>query len=167
MGRNQSIDVVRHLSVHDLDDMILRYESKADADKVDERVLRNLRFVQLRYSGMSVADSSDNLGISRKTGYNIQTAWNSDGPEGIVPRFSRGPEPRLTDDDIDRIESYLSSHPMDASMLRRYLRDNYGQDFSEKHIRNMFMGRGLKYSKELEHLIDGATGTDEPGAGPR
>ena len=94
-------------------------------------------------------EAAEIAGVSRKTGYNIQDAWNEGGMDGIIPHFSSGPMPRLSEQDVLEIESHLEANPMDASRLRAYILKNYGEDFTEKHIRNMFMGRGLRYSKDL------------------
>ena len=143
MGRRESVDIDRPLTDEALQNIISSYESMDTLCKRDERILRSLRFVQSRYRGNSVAESAQNIGISRKTGYNIQSAWNCGGLEAIAPRFSDGPKPRLSEDQMGEIENHLSSHRMDASMLRKYILDVYGEEFSEKHIRNMFLDRGL------------------------
>ena len=149
MGRKESIDIERHLTESALDAAIDSYESRADLTKSDERILRGLKFVQLRYQGNSVATAAINLGLSRKTGYNIQSSWNAGGIDGIIPKFSNGPKPRLSDAQVDEIIEYLSGHEMDASMLREYIQNTYGEKFTEKHIRNLFIDRGLKYSRDI------------------
>lgn len=149
MGRRESVDIDRPLTDEALQNIISTYESMDILCKRDERILRSLRFVQSRYRGNSVAESAQNIGISRKTGYNIQSAWNCGGLEAIAPRFSDGPKPRLSEDQMGEIENHLSSHRMDASMLRKYILDVYGEEFSEKHIRNMFLDRGLAYSRDV------------------
>lgn len=149
MGRKESVSIVRHIPESMLYLTITVYESMRSMSKSDERVLKRLRFVMCRYKGDSVAEAARKSEVSRKTGYNIQDAWNDGGLDGIIPRFSAGPEPRLSMDDMEDIERFLAENPMDASNLRRHIRAIYGEDFTEKHIRNMFMGRGLKYSREL------------------
>ena len=149
MGRKESIGIERHIPESTLDHTINSYETKDKLTKSDERVLRGLKFVQLRYRGASVATAASKLGLSRKTGYNIQSSWNSDGIDGITPRFSDGPKPRLSDLQIDEITEYLSKHEMDAAMLREHIQNTYGENYTEKHIRNMFIDRGLKYSKDV------------------
>lgn len=149
MGRKESLELIRHVPESTLQLTMMVYESMESRSKSDERVLRRLRFIKCRYNGMSVSDAADAAEVSRKTGYNIQEAWNSYGLDGIIPKFSAGPKPRLTESDMEEIELHLRENPMDAAALRRYIRDEYGEDFTEKHIRNMFIGRGLKYSREL------------------
>ena len=149
MGRKESLELIRHVPESMLQLTMMVYESMESRSKSDERVLRRLKFIKYRYHGMSVSDAADAAGVSRKTGYNIQEAWNSGGLDGIIPKFSSGPKPRLTDSDMAEIEAHIQEIPMDAATLRRYILDKYGEDFTEKHVRNMFMGRGLKYSREL------------------
>ena len=100
MGRRESVDIDRPLTDEALQNIISTYESMDILCKRDERILRSLRFVQSRYRGNSVAESAQNIGISRKTGYNIQSAWNCGGLEAIAPRFSDGPKPRLSEDQM-------------------------------------------------------------------
>lgn len=149
MGRKESLELIRHVPESMLQLTMMVYESMESRSKSDERVLRRLKFIKCRYSGMSVSDAAEAAGVSRKTGYNIQEAWNISGLDGIIPKFSTGPKPRLTEIDMKAIEMHLLEVPMDATALRCYIREEYGEDFTEKHIRNMFMGRGLKYSREL------------------
>ena len=149
MGRKESLELIRHIPESTLHLTLMVYESMNSRTKTDDRVYRRLKFVKCRYDGMSVSDAADCAGVSRKTGYNIQDAWNSGGLDGTIPKFSTGPKPRLSEEDMGEIEAYLHDNPMDASGLRCYIRENYGEDFTEKHVRNMFMGRGLKYSREL------------------
>ena len=149
MGRKESLELIRHVPESTLQLTMLVYESMTSRSKTDERVYRRLKFIRCRYNGMSVSDAAKFAGVSRKTGYNIQDAWNSDGLDGIIPRFSSGPKRRLSDTEMDEIAVHLCDNPMDASSLRCYIRENYGEDFTEKHVRNMFMGRGLRYSRDL------------------
>lgn len=149
VGRKESVQIEKPVPESMIQLSIMVYESMDSMSKVDSRVLRRLRFVLYRYRGHSVSEAAEIAGVSRKTGYNIQDAWNEGGMDGIIPHFSSGPMPRLSEQDVLEIESHLEANPMDASRLRAYILKNYGEDFTEKHIRNMFMGRGLRYSKDL------------------
>lgn len=149
MGRKESIAISRQVPEYLLRLTIIVYESQSIKSKSDERVLRNLRFVKYRYEGMSVAEAADAVGVTRKTGYLIQEAWNEGGVSGLIPKFPEGPRPRLSESDMREIEEYLADHPMDVSGLKEYISTRYGVQFTEKHIRNLFMGHGLKYAREL------------------
>lgn len=149
MGRKESIPISRQVPEYLLQLTIIVYESQSVKSKSDARVLRNLRFVKCRYDGMSVADSAEAIGVTRKTGYLIQEAWNKGGVSGIVPKFPEGPRPRLSESDIAEIEEYLTDHPMYVSGLKEHIAKRYGVEFTEKHIRNLFMGHGLRYAREL------------------
>lgn len=149
MGRTESLQISTTVPESLVVLTIVVYESSETISKTDARVIRRLKFILYRYRGASVAEASDLAGVSRKTGYNIQKAWNEGGMDSIIPHFSTGPAPRLSAEDMLEIQQYLEANPMDATSARAYIREHYGEDFSEKHIRNMFMGRGLKYSKDL------------------
>ena len=149
MGRKESVDIIRHIPDSVLRLTILVYQSLRDGSASDRRVLRSLQFIEERYRGRSMSESAEAVGISRKTGYNIQRAWNERGIEGVIPRFSNGPKPRLTPEQVLEIEGFLASNEVDISGLRRHVSESYGVSFSDKHLRTLFLGRGLRYARDI------------------
>ncbi|MDY6966886.1 MAG: helix-turn-helix domain-containing protein, partial [Halobacteriota archaeon] len=82
-------EVVRHLTVEDLDIIINKLEKNI-------RVLKRLYFIRHLYRGMGVEDAADIVGVTKKTGYDWLKAWNYKGYEGLIPNFGGGRPPKLS-----------------------------------------------------------------------
>jgi len=80
MTRTPSMKVEKWITSEELKKRIRTKEK-------DVKVLNRLHFVNYLYSGCSVPEISEKLGITKVTGYNWLERWNEDGYDGLIPRF--------------------------------------------------------------------------------
>jgi putative transposase len=90
MARPESIAIVRHITVEELNKKIKSLEK-------DVKVLRRLYFIKYRYEGDGVEESAKKIGISKPVAYIWQDRWNKDGYEGLKPKFAGGKPSKLSD----------------------------------------------------------------------
>ena len=66
----------------------------------NSRVLKRLYFVKFRCLGDSVEESATKVGVTKKTGYYWQDAWNKGNYAALIPHFGGGRKSKLTDEQI-------------------------------------------------------------------
>lgn len=135
-----------YVLLEDLERDIEFLETRA-ISRADMKVLSKLRFIHLRYRGLSVQQASEMMGISHQTGYNWQRQWNDGCYMLIVPGKSSGRPSRLTDDQMAEFADIVEKEGMTTSEARDALARMYGVEFSVKHMRAILLARGLMYSK--------------------
>jgi transposase len=72
-------EIIRHLSVNDLDRLL----HETDSDKLSKR----LTFVKRLYKCATVTDAADDVGKSSRTGSNWACRWNEGGLGKLTPNF--------------------------------------------------------------------------------
>ena len=148
MGNIEHVGIVKHMGLDELETMIRETESRTDlTDAKRKHVEQRLRFVRLRYKGYSVAEATDILGVNRQSGYNWQSAWNSGGPEALVPSFDGGAPSKLTDEQKTDLASYVAGRQMCTGEVRDYVMRAYGVEYTEEHISRILKSRGLVYRR--------------------
>jgi len=80
--KSEQIHIQKHVSLEEL--------NKNIRSERDGRILKRLYFVKYRYEGESVAASSQRVGITRSVGYLWQEKWNTNGYDGLIPRYWGG-----------------------------------------------------------------------------
>jgi len=100
MTRTPSMKVEKWITVEELKKRIRKKEK-------DVKVLNRLHFMNYLYSGLSVPEASEKLGITKVTGYIWLDRWNEDGYEGIIPRFAGGRPSKLTDEEKIELKEIL------------------------------------------------------------
>lgn len=83
MSRNTSMKIKKWITSEELKRRI-REKGK------DVKVLNRLHFMNYLYSGCSVPEASEKLGITKVTGYNSLKRWNEDIYNGLIPRLVGG-----------------------------------------------------------------------------
>jgi len=73
----------------------------------DVRTLKRLYFIKYRYQGLSVAEVSKNVGVTKMVGYYWQESWNGEGFSGLKPRFAGGSPSRLSEEQNIELRSIL------------------------------------------------------------
>ena len=81
-----------------LDELRGRYRSEKDS-RVKERLLAILHL----YEGKMVKEVSNIVKRSVRSIERWVREWNESGYEGLTPRFTGGPKPKLTDSEWDKI----------------------------------------------------------------
>ena len=95
MGRKQGKELVRHVTLEELNKMVKKEEKSV-------RVIERLYFIRHLYKGETLKEACDKVDITEPTGYAWLKSWNNQGYDSLVPAFSGGPKPKLGND--ERIE---------------------------------------------------------------
>ena len=72
---------------------------------------RRMRAVRLFEQGETQAEVSRRLRVSRTTAMRWAQAWEAEGPEGLRAAGRAGRKPRLSSDQLDRVEQALLGGP--------------------------------------------------------
>jgi hypothetical protein len=100
MARPIEIDIVKHLPVEELNKAASAYEKEFRSYAKAKRLYERLSFIRMRYKGYTVEEAASNVGMTTKTGYNIQELWNAGGMAALVPKFGGGRRSRMTDEPL-------------------------------------------------------------------
>ena len=141
MANVEQIEVIAHLSRRELVEKIKEYELGA-------KILKRLTFINLRYSGKSVKESSELLGISIVTGYKWQERWNSEGYAGLVPKYAGGRPPKLSEQQKEELWEVL--HTRDywtTSEVKHLILLKYSIEYSMDQIRRILNNYKMLFGK--------------------
>jgi putative transposase len=141
MGRKQEKEIVRHVTLDDLNKKIKREEKSV-------RVLERLYFIRFLYKGDKIKDACEKVNVSEPTGYSWLASWNNKGYSGLVPNFSGGPKPKLGDTEREELKRMLSTR--DAWTLREVkmlIKDKLNVEYSEMQVWRMLTSWNMHHAK--------------------
>jgi len=147
MARPTEIDIVRHVSPEDLNRAASAYENEFRSYAKAKRIYERICLIRMRYKGYSVEEAASAVGMSVKSGYNIQKLWNDGGMAAIEPSFNGGRKSMLTDDQKNEIAELLSITLMTTKDVRLYIKEEYGIDYSEKQVHVILKKMEMHHSK--------------------
>jgi transposase len=147
MVRPISVNIVRHVSENDLENMIRAARKEMDGYARSKKLYDRLLFVKMRYSGRTAEEASAIVGFSRATGYNTQDLWNSKGPEHLLPVPNPGRPSRMSDDQKTHLMSVLSVSPMETNDVRLYIQEEFGITYSIKQVHVILSKMRLHHAK--------------------
>jgi len=128
MGRNREYQVAKQISLNDL-------EKTIKAKEKDLRVLKRLYFIRLLYRGHVIEEASEKIGITMPTAYEWLKRWNKSGYGGLTPQFSGGPKPKLSEDEIETLNSLLKTKDnWKLNEVRELIKEQFGVEHSEMHV---------------------------------
>jgi len=119
MGRKQEKEIIRHVTLDDLNKRIKKEEKSV-------RILERLYFIRFIYKGDSIKEACEKVDISEPTGYSWLDYWNERGYDGLIPNFSGGPKPKLGDLEREDLKRMVAEK--DAWTLRE-VRDLIKHEF--------------------------------------
>lgn len=141
MAKWDRIGLKRQMSAEELDKRIKILEK-------DVKVLNRLHFIRNRYLGDSVELAASKSGVTKRVGYIWQERWNEEGYEGLIPKYGGGRPAQLTDNDKNDLKEILSKRDdWTTKEIKKLIKDRFGPDFSEKHVRSILKSLGLKFAK--------------------
>jgi transposase len=157
MARPESIKIVEHMPIEELEKLAkTRRESLSPAQIA--AVSRNIGFIRMRYRGFSVEEASGSVGITKPTGFKLQYRWNTSGFDGLIPGYSGGRRPRLSESDLTILSEALESEPMSTKSVRLFIRQRFGIDYSDKQVHviltNLKMHHAKPYPKDHRRPAD-------------
>jgi putative transposase len=141
MGRKQEKELVRHLTLEELNKMIKKEEKSV-------RVIERLYFIRFLYKGDRIKEACEKVEITEPTGYSWLKSWNEQGYDGLVPSFSGGPKPKLSND--EKIELRRLLEMKDAWTLREVrmlIRDKFRVDYSEMQVWRIMKSWNMHHAK--------------------
>jgi len=141
MGRKQEKELVRHLTLEELNKMIKKEEKSV-------RVIERLYFIRFLYKGDRIKEACEKVEITEPTGYSWLKSWNEQGYDGLVPSFSGGPKPKLSNDEKTELRRLLEKK--DAWTLREVrllIRDKFRVDYSEMQVWRIMKSWNMHHAK--------------------
>jgi len=141
MTRTPSMKVEKWITVEELKKRIRKKEK-------DVKVLNRLHFMNYLYSGLSIPEANEKLGITKVTGYNWLERWNEDGYDGLIPRFAGGRPSKLKDEEKSQLKEILTKRDdWTTKEIRNLICDRFGVKYSLKQVRIILRNLGLKFAR--------------------
>ena len=145
MARTEEIAIERHMTVENLNRYIKSLET-------DVKILKRLYFVKYRYEGLSVQESAERVGTSKQIGYGWQSRWNSEGYEGLIPKYAGGRPSKLSDKQKEMLKITLDKRDdWTTEEVREQIYDDFNVTYTAKRIREILKGFGMKHGKPYCH----------------
>ncbi len=146
MAKWDKIEIKHHMKVEDLDKQIKSLEK-------DVKVLNRLHFIRNRYLGDSVELAASKSGGWRREWVIFgRKRWNKEGYEGLIPKYGGGRPAKLSNGDKKRLKEILSTRDdWTTKQVKKLIKDKYGHNFSEKHVRTILRDLGLKFTRPYTH----------------
>ena len=141
MGRKQEKELVRHVTLDELNRIIKKEEKSV-------RVLERLYFIKFIYKGDTIKEACQKVDISEPTGYSWLDSWNKQGYEGLVPNFSGGPKPKLGEAGREELRRILGEK--DAWTLREVrelIKAKFNVEYSEMQVWRMLTSWNMHHAK--------------------
>ena len=141
MGRRREKEVERHITLDDLNKKIKREEKSV-------RVLERLYFIRFLYKGDTIKEACEKTDITEPTGYSWLDSWNKQGYEGLVPKFSGGPKPKLGEAEREELKKMLSQK--DAWTLREVrelIKEKFNVEYSEMQVWRILTSWNMHHAK--------------------
>lgn len=157
MARPETTEVIQFVPLRELEDQIGFLEDRAHS-RSERKVVEKLRFIRLRYQGLSVTQAADMMGINHQTGYNWQRQWNEGGYGTIVPKSNPGRPSRLTEAQMRGFADLVDEGNLTTAEAAMLLRERYDIVFTNKHIAEILHSQGLRCvmaANESEEMPEG------------
>ena len=140
MPKSEQIHIQKHISRGELNKKI-KYET-------DGFILKRLYFVKYRYEGESVAVASQRVGITRSVGYIWQERWNTNGYDGLAPRYWGGRPSKLSDHQKDELKDLLRQKDnWTTKEVRDLILRNFDVEYTLKQVRVILHKFGMRCAK--------------------
>jgi putative transposase len=137
---SRKLCLVKHLSKGELE---RTYKAEKDS-KVKERLLAIL----LLYEGIRVQDAAFVVRRGRSTLELWIRDWNRRGVDGLKPRFTGGPKPKVSKTEWDKIVAEIENKAMTIKDVAVYVKDTRGVCYTYKAVWKILRKqRHLRYGK--------------------
>jgi len=141
MAKWDRIGIKRKMPVEELDNRIKKLE-------FDVKVLNRLHFIRNRYLGDSVELAASKSGVTKRVGYIWQDRWNKEGYEGLKPKYGGGRPAQITEEQKKELYEILTTRDdWTTKGIKKLIKDKFGIEFSEKHVRTILRSLGLKFAR--------------------
>jgi transposase len=141
MGRKQEKEIVKHVTLEELNKMIKKEEKSV-------RVLERLYFIKFMYKSDTIKEACEKVDISEPTDYSWLDSWNEQGYEGLVPKFSGGPKPKLVDADREELKRMLvEKDAWTLREVRELIREKFNVEYSEMQVWRILTSWNMHHAK--------------------
>jgi putative transposase len=141
MGRKQEKEIIKHVTLDDLNKKIKKEEKSV-------RVLERLYFIKFLYKGDKIKEACEKVNITEPTGYSWLDSWNKKGYSGLVPNFSGGPKPKLGDVEREELKQNLSEkESWTLREVRLLIKDKFGIEYSEMQVWRILTSWNMHHAK--------------------
>jgi putative transposase len=145
MARPEEISIERYMTVENLNRHIKSLET-------DVKILKRLYFIKYRYKGLSVQESAERVGTSKQIGYGWQERWNSEGYEGLKPKYAGGRPSKLTEEQKEMLKIILNKRDdWTTEEIRKLIYDDFNATYTAKRVREILKDFGMKHGKPYHH----------------
>ncbi|WP_435079608.1 IS630 family transposase [Halococcus sp. AFM35] len=171
MSEDRRIEIVRHLSEEDLDQLL----SEAD----DDKIVRRLTFVKNLYEGDTLEEAANRVGKSQSTSSRWARRWNKGGLGLLTPNFGAGRPPKLGEDEQEELLELLrKGQPWKSQEVQHLLNEEFDVEYHPvylgKFLKKLGLSRAIPRTKRpsrpenAEEILEERVGdafdedTDEP-----
>lgn len=141
MGRKQEKEIVRHITLEELNKIIKKKETSG-------RILERLYFIRFIYKGKSIKEACQEVDISEPTGYSWLDSWNKKGYAGLVPSFSGGPKPKLGDAEREELKRMLKDkEAWTLREVRELIKSKFNVEYSEMQVWRILTSWNMHHAK--------------------
>jgi len=145
MARKPEKEVVRWLTPEELNREIKNR-------KIEALILRKLLFIKSLYSGKSVPQAAEEVGISKVTGYAWLEEWNERGLEGLKPSYGGGRPSELSEEQKEELKAILEKrNNWTTKEVRELIKQKFNVEYSIRHVSRLLKSLGMRYAKPYQH----------------
>lgn len=131
-------------------EMMLHDLRASMTQKTEVRATERLILVRLLMLGYGMGESCHLLDISTSTGYAWKSAWDRDGVDSVFPHYGGGRRPVLDRESMSKAADEIAKLRMTTAEAREYLREEYGVNYSAKHVSVRLRELGLRHVRPYE-----------------
>ncbi len=141
MGRKREKEIIRHAPLEDLN-------KKIKTEEKSVRVLERLYFIRFLYKGDSIKGACEKVNITEPTGYSWLDSWNRLGYSGLLPNFSGGPKPKLSDPEREVLKRILEEEKAwTLREVRILIKEKFDVEYSEMQVWRILKSWNMHHAK--------------------
>jgi len=122
------------------------------------RIFKRYQALYLFLSGKSCREVAEIVGITKDTVSNIHQTYRNEGLNGIPDKPKSGRPPRLNEEQRAKLKEVIlrkapsevgfpSDFNWTAGLIAKYIKREYGYDYSIRGVTGMFERMGLSYTR--------------------
>ncbi len=130
--------------------------SRKELDKMymeekNPRMKERLLAISLLSEGKSISDVASTLRRSVRSIERWVNAWNAGGYDGLLPKFTGGPKPMLSDEEWDKVLDEIGEKGYDIRQVMVYVNTTRGVQYTYSGVWEVLRrGRKVRYGKPLK-----------------
>ena len=107
-----------------------------------------LTFIEDLYDEKTVKEASKLNNITVQTGHNWLKEWNEPGLDSLFRKKGSGRKPKLNAEDKEKLKKIILEKDLTSvRQIKHELKEEFGVEYSERHIRRLMKELGFGYGK--------------------